>query len=84
MNSRSSSQLSYRNVLIAAGLAAALGGQGPDGSLEATSAAAGGLEGHEGAMSPATTPTASSPTGTAPPATASPGARDPLPPESWR
>jgi hypothetical protein len=52
MNSRSSSRLSYRNVLIAAGLAAALGGQNPDdGSLAAAGVAHSPHNGHEDAMS---------------------------------
>jgi hypothetical protein len=48
MNYRSSSRLSYRNVLIAAGLAAALGaGQNPESSLDG--GAGSRLNGHEGA-----------------------------------
>jgi len=60
MNYRSSSRLSYRNVLIAAGLAAAgmaaaLGaGQNPDGSLDG--AAGNRLNGHEGTLPTATAP----------------------------
>jgi hypothetical protein len=56
MNYRSSSRLSYRNVLIAAGLAAALGaGQNPEGSLD--SAAGSRLNGHEGSPPAAALPT---------------------------
>jgi hypothetical protein len=57
MNSRSSSRPSYRNVLIAAGLAAALGGQNADGGLDGT--AASHRKGHEDAMSPAASETSS-------------------------
>ena len=89
MNSRSSSRLSYRNVLIAAGLAAALGGQNPEGSLDGSAVAASRLTGHEGAMSPAaspmaTSPTVTPPTATPPTATSSPGAGVALPRGSWR
>jgi len=38
MNTRSPSRLSYRSALIAAGLAAALGGQNPDSSSDVTEA----------------------------------------------
>ena len=50
MNSRSSSRPSYRNVLIAAGLAAALGGQNADGGLDGNGTAASHLKGHEDAL----------------------------------
>jgi hypothetical protein len=65
MNSRSSSRLSYRNVLIAAGLAAALGaGQNPEGSLD--SSAGSRLSGHEGAPPTAEAPTTEALTATLP------------------
>jgi hypothetical protein len=60
MNSRSSSRLSYRNVLIAAGLAAALGGQNADGGVDGNVAAASRLTGHEGALQTDTLPTETS------------------------
>lgn len=78
MNSRSSSRPSYRNVLIAAGLAAALGSQNADGGLDGNGTAASHLKGHEDAMSPAASPSGALPTGAPSTQTSSPGSENAL------
>jgi hypothetical protein len=69
MNSRTSSRLSYRNVLIVSGLSAAPGAQHADGGLYRSVAAGSRLKGVGGAVSPAAPPSATQPSATQPSAT---------------
>jgi hypothetical protein len=71
MNSRTSSRLSYRNVLIVSGLSAAPGGQHADGGLYRSVAAGRRVEGVGAAVAPAAPPSATQPSATQPNTTSS-------------